>query len=283
MVIALLIVFGLSLGSFVNALVWRLHEQAELSRRKKRTKQQAEYLHDLSISRGRSMCPHCHHELAAKDLVPVLSWLSLRGKCRYCQKPISWQYPLVELLMAVIFVFTYLYWPLTLSGQNWVQFAAFLVLLVGFMALSVYDILWFLLPDRLIAPLTFIAVVTVLFVSFTSHDGLATFANAAGGATVIAILFYALFWFSKGQWIGGGDVKLAPMLGLLAGNPIKALLVVFFASLIGLLVAVPLMIRGKANRSSHIPFGPCLMAATLLVVLFGGDIVHAYEAVFTLN
>ncbi len=102
-------VLGVIFGSFVNALVWRLHEReelraqlTELSSRKrfsvKRLNALSSRLQALSVWRGRSMCPHCDHELAAKDLVPVLSWLSLRGRCRYCGKPISRQYPAVELL-----------------------------------------------------------------------------------------------------------------------------------------------------------------------------------------
>src|SRR5665213_2769212 len=96
MIIALLALLGLVFGSFVNALVWRLHEQEVLlEKRKKPSKKQLE---KLSILNGRSMCPHCKHELAIKDLVPLFSWIALKGKCRYCGKPISWQYPVVELL-----------------------------------------------------------------------------------------------------------------------------------------------------------------------------------------
>src|SRR4051812_13278636 len=100
MIIAVLIVFGLCLGSFVNALVWRVHEQEAAKKPNKK----------LSVLNGRSMCPHCEHELAAKDLIPVLSWLSLGGKCRYCHKPISKQYPLVELLTALLVVGSYIWW-----------------------------------------------------------------------------------------------------------------------------------------------------------------------------
>src|SRR4051812_7602742 len=101
MIYAILVVLGLCFGSFVNALVWRIHEQAEQGSKKKPNKS---YIDKLSIRKGRSMCPHCRHELKALDLLPVVSWLALRGKCRYCGKPISVQYPLVELLTACLFV-----------------------------------------------------------------------------------------------------------------------------------------------------------------------------------
>ena len=103
MIIAVLAVLGLVFGSFVNAFAWRLHEQESLLEKKK--KPSAKQLAKLSIVKGRSMCPECKHELAAKDLIPVFSWITLKGKCRYCGKPISWQYPAVELATALLFVF----------------------------------------------------------------------------------------------------------------------------------------------------------------------------------
>ncbi|HEX7368051.1 MAG TPA: prepilin peptidase, partial [Candidatus Saccharimonadales bacterium] len=144
MIIVVLTVLGLIFGSFVNALVWRLHEQEGKS---KKSRQQ------YSILNGHSMCPNCHHELAAKDLVPVLSWLWLRGKCRYCRKPISWQYPAVELMTGLLFVGSYLWWPLSLQGVGLFQFVVWLGFIVGFMALAVYDLRWFTLPNRIVYPL----------------------------------------------------------------------------------------------------------------------------------
>src|SRR5690242_7308270 len=111
-----LVVLGLCLGSFVNALVWRLHEQEELKIAK--PKGWRKRLRELSIMRGRSMCPHCRYQLAVVDLVPVVSWLSLRGKCRYCSKPIGWQYPVVEAGVAVLFALSYVWWPLALHGYG---------------------------------------------------------------------------------------------------------------------------------------------------------------------
>jgi len=113
MIIAVLVVFGLALGSFVNALVWRVREQTKEGSKKK---PDSKYLKKLSVSKGRSMCPNCHHELTAKDLLPVISWLGLKGKCRYCRKSISAQYPLVELATAGLFAASYLLWPEDING-----------------------------------------------------------------------------------------------------------------------------------------------------------------------
>jgi prepilin signal peptidase PulO-like enzyme (type II secretory pathway) len=140
MIIVFLCGLGLIFGSFVNALVWRLAKQegldaGEPTPKKPKAKTSAKKsvaTTDYSITTGRSMCPQCHHTLAAKDLVPVLSWLSLRGKCRYCGQPISRQYPLVELLTGLLFMVFYLGWPFSLSGLHLVQFVYGLIYIVFF-------------------------------------------------------------------------------------------------------------------------------------------------------
>jgi leader peptidase (prepilin peptidase)/N-methyltransferase len=160
MIIAALILIGLALGSFVNALMWRLHEQ-EIESVKKKTKKRTEYLKDLSITKGRSMCTHCHHQLAPKDLIPVVSWASLRGKCRYCKQPIA-DTPLAELLTPLLFVVSYYYWPVLLHGYGLISFLFWLPCIVGFVALSIYDIRWYLLPNRIVYPLFLLAIATTI-------------------------------------------------------------------------------------------------------------------------
>ena len=280
MIVVFLVVLGLILGSFLCASVWRLHEQTEITEKKKKTKADLQYLKDLSISKGRSMCGNCKHELAAKDLVPLLSWLYLRGKCRYCNKPIGWLEPSVELATALLFVFSYVLWPQTLTGQGLFDFVVWLTLLVGFVSLAVYDLKWFLLPDKIVLPLTVLAVVRVLADVFVFGGGLKQLSLSFAGGLLIAGLFYGLFAVSNGRWIGGGDVKLAFMLGLLAGSPLMALLVIFMSSVFGTLAALPLLFRGKANRNTVVPYGPFLLFATVIVVLLGDRLVRAYEAIF---
>jgi prepilin signal peptidase PulO-like enzyme (type II secretory pathway) len=261
MIIVILAVTGLILGSFVNALVWRLHE-------------------GLSVAHGRSMCPECKHTLGVPDLVPVLSWLGLRGKCRYCKKHISVQYPLVELATAGLFVASYVCWPAAFSDPQKAIFVLWLVLLTGLVALAVYDLRWFLLPNRLIYPL--MAVAAVQAAVFITHDSQPATAllNAVLAVIVGGGIFYVLFQVSKGKWIGGGDVKLGALLGLIVATPGRAILFIFFGSLLGSLVSVPLMARGSLKRTSVIPFGPFLIAGAILTVLFGGDILHWYQRVF---
>jgi len=256
MIVLLLIVLGLLFGSFINALVWRLHEKKD-------------WVSD------RSECPNCHHKLAALDLVPVLSWVFLRGKCRYCHKPIP-DSPFVEVALPALFVVSYAFWPEPLHGVGLFAFVFWLVFLVGFLALAVYDLKWFLLPNVIVFPL--IALACVQIVGELLWGGTWNqLAGSAIGALVMSGLFYAIFILSKGRWIGFGDVKLAIVLGLLVGGALPALLVLFIASLLGTIVSLPLVLVGKANRKSHLPFGPMLIAGTVIVMLFGASIIDWYS------
>ncbi len=257
MVILLLVVLGLALGSFVNAFVWRLHEKKDWVRE-------------------RSECPHCHHRLAARDLVPVVSWVRLGGKCRYCHKPIP-DSPLVELAVPALFLLSYAFWPMPLSGEGLFTFVCWLIFLVAFVALAVYDIRWFLLPDKIVFPLIALAVLQVV-AQFVFFDGAPRdLLGATLGVLMISGLFYLFFMLSRGTWIGFGDVKLGVVLGLLAGGPLPALLLLFLASVFGMLFALSLIVKGKAKRKSHIPFGPFLLAAMVVVQLFGSSILDWYR------
>lgn len=277
MIIAVLVVLGLVFGSFINALVWRLHEQDARGEGAAKKGEDS-----LSITRGHSMCSHCHHPLAPKDLVPVLSWLYLRGKCRYCRVKIQ-DNPLVEVLLPVLFVISYLAWPLALHGVGLYQFYFWLVFLVGFMALAVYDLRWFLLPNRIIYPLIGLAMLEVLGTLVFFHGGWHTLAGAAWGVAFVSGIFYVIFQVSDGQWIGGGDVKLGIVLGLLVGGPLNGLVLIFIASMLGTLVALPLLLAGKASRTSKLPFGPYLLLATAVVTLYGTSLVDWYNRLFGLN
>ena len=257
MIVVLLGGLGLIFGSFVNALVWRLHTKRDW------------------VSE-RSQCPHCHHVLAPKDLIPVFSWLMLKGKCRYCAKKIE-DSPIVELATGILFVGSYLCWPTALEGVGLYQFVFWLIFLVAFMALIVYDIRWFLLPNNIVYPITVLALVEVLSLPLLFHYGWQEVGAALLAAVVLSGTFYILFQLSKGEWIGGGDVKLAIALGLLAGNPLNSMLLLFFASLLGIICALPQLLKGKQKALKvRIPFGPFLIAGLIIVQLFGSSITAWY-------
>jgi len=274
MIILILIVLGLCLGSFVNALVWRVHKQFNI--KKKADKEQ------YSIVRGRSMCPHCKHELSARDLIPVISWLSLGGKCRYCHKPIE-DSPLVEVITAGLFVVSYIYWPNGFTSQGTTLFILWLGFLTGFMALAVYDLKWYLLPNRLVYPLAGLAILQLALVLVFFHGGSHALLAAAYGVLIGGGIFWVLFQISNGKWIGGGDVKLGALLGLIVGGPANSLLLLFLASLLGTIVALPLLLTGKMKRTSRLPFGPFLIAAAIIVYLFGASLIAWYDRIFLLS
>lgn len=271
--VVLLSVLGLAAGSFVNALVWRLRPAPK--GRKPGAADNSPG--DLSIWRGRSVCPDCGHKLAWRDLVPVISWLSLRGKCRYCQKPISRQYPAVELLTATLFGLSYAFWPLALDERGVFLLIFWLILLTGLIALAVYDLRWMLLPDKIIMPLLALTAAVVLVDAAILQRSLAPVGAALLGLLLCGGLFYVLFQVSGGRWIGGGDVKLGFLLGLAVGGPINALMLVFIASLLGSLVGGALLATGRLKPAGRVPFGPFLVAAAVVVTLFGPAIYDWYK------
>lgn len=266
MAILVLIVLGLCFGSFVNALIWRLHEQRKTTSLAKRK--------ELSIVHGRSMCPNCKHTLAVKDLMPLLSWIELRGKCRYCHKKFD-DTPVAELLVAALFVLSYMFWPFTWSALSTSLFVVWLMMVVAFTALLLYDIRWQLLPNRIVYPLQALALPAAL-ISWQLAPQSYGLLQVAGSLAVSAGLFWALYTVSKGRWIGYGDVRLAVAIGLVLGRIDLALLMLFTSSALGTAVAVPLLLTGKATRKSQLPFGPFLIGATVLVYLFGTNVIDWY-------
>ena len=126
---------GAAMGSFAGAMAWRLHTKRNM------------------VS-DRSECEHCHHKLGPLDLMPILSWLMLRGRCRYCKKSIGWLPFMAEVSVAAAFILSFLYWPLGFA--NWQGIAlciVWLAYLVAFAVLIVYDARWMLLPDVIVLPL----------------------------------------------------------------------------------------------------------------------------------
>ncbi len=281
MIITILVLLGLVFGSFVNALVYRVHEQSKQRKGRGAKAASGKKQVNLSVIKGRSVCVHCRHELAWYDLIPVLSWLTLRGRCRYCHKSISWQYPAVEVLTAVLFVLSYVFWPemdaAALDARIVVNFAVWLVMLVGFVALIVYDLRWMLLPNRIMYPLIVLAGLLALYNIAAALDSLVALRDTGLAVLVAGGLFWAVFTVSQGKWIGGGDVKLGLLAGLLLADPFKAFLMLLLASLGGTLVILPGLLLGRLSRSSRIPFGPFLIMAIIVAMLFGSRIIDWYK------
>jgi prepilin signal peptidase PulO-like enzyme (type II secretory pathway) len=259
-----LALLGLAFGSFADAIAWRLHTKR-------------------NFTTDRSECEHCHHKLGPLDLIPVLSWLFLQGKCRYCKKPISPLAPFTEATMAILFALSYMYWPLGFSSwQGDVLFGLWLVYLVVLGILFVYDVRWQLLPDKLVYPLVALSFVDAAIQISLHGGGVAAYAaQVVLGAVAMAGVYGVLYVVSQGRWVGFGDVKLAIFIGAVLGWE-KTLLVLMLANIIGLLVVAPGLITGKLTPKSHVPFGPFMIIAFVIAGLFGDTIIHWYLHAFVL-
>jgi leader peptidase (prepilin peptidase)/N-methyltransferase len=260
---AILFTFGLCFGSFVNALVWRVHEKKD-------------------FVKARSQCVHCGHILAAADLVPVFSWLILKGKCSYCGKSISRQYPTVELIGGLMFALSYAFWPVSLNDPgHLVQFIGWLATSIGLLALALYDFKWMLLPNKILYPVLLVAVTTQLVYLIGYSDNKSSFLlNWAFSLLISSGLYFALFIISSGRWIGFGDVRLGLITGTVLHKPALSFLMIFTASLLGLIVIVPSIFAGKKELTSKLPYGPFLILATFICLLFGDRLIDFYTTSF---
>jgi leader peptidase (prepilin peptidase)/N-methyltransferase len=258
MVELLILILGLVFGSFVNALVWRL---------KKKKNWVSE----------RSICTHCGHTLSPLDLVPILSYLFLRGRCRYCHKKIE-DSPYIELGLGLTFLISYIFWPYSFDALGVFRFVVWLTALVSLAAMFVYDLRWTILPDKLTRYLLFLATVQLVVLlaagDLSISDAPAILASVFIGGGV----FHLIYEFSKGRYIGGGDVKLGYAYGLLLLDPLMSWVVLALASLIGSIIAVVLIISKKKSLGSKLPFGPMLITGLFITVLFGQKIWSALNA-----
>jgi len=252
--------FGLAVGSFLNAVIYRL-EAGD------------------SALRGRSYCPRCKHVLSWQDLVPVLSFVMLRGKCRYCKGQISPQYPLVEICTAGIFLLSFKFQVSSLNQASSAEILNILYLWIissFLIVLFVYDLKHYILPDKILFP----AIGVVLgyrvseFLKFENWDLFGIW-SLVFGALGAASFFLAIFLISRGKAMGFGDVKLALFMGLFLGWP-NILVALFVAFMLGGAVGGVLILLRKKHMKSEIPFGPFLIAGTFAALFWGQWIIHWY-------
>jgi len=242
---ALIFLFGLIMGSFLNAVIYRL-DSGE------------------SIVKSRSHCPKCGHVLAWYELVPIFSFVIQGGKCRECKSNISWQYPLVELATAILFVLVLyhnlpLLYTLTISSL--------------LMVIFVYDLKHYIIPDKIIYPAI---LVSGIFVWQHATYNIQYTIYAAIGASVF---FAAMFFASRGKWMGFGDVKLAFFMGLFLGWP-NILVGLFAAFMLGGIIGMGLIVCGKKTMKSQVPFGPFLVTGTFIAMFLGNKIMEWYFSLF---
>lgn len=277
-IVSALTLFGLVLGSFAGAQVWRLRaRQLEEDKRAGQQVSAKEYARLKGVLRpfgdDRSMCLHCHHALRWYDLIPLISWLLLRGKCRYCRAHIGLLEPLVELGMAATFAASYVWWPFALDAPlEWIRFALWLLACVAMGILFVYDAKWSLLPFVVNITLIVIGVAFFAISLYLTPFGLNEWLSFAGAVALLAGLYYV---FSIPGWVGLGDSILGLGLAVLLMSWDRAFLALFIANLVGCLALIPLAISRKLSRGAHIPFGPFLILGTLISFLWGTQLIAA--------
>lgn len=290
--IVALVLVGLAMGSFAGAQVWRIRARQLIEDKKAGYKVQAAELKRLKpliapLRQDRSRCLACGHTLHAIDLVPLLSWLSTRGRCRYCRERIGTMEPAIEIGMAAAFVISFVVWPYALdSSLAVVLFGVWLASLVAGGVLFVYDAKWSLLPDKVNYIYIGLAVVFAAGQLWLAGPTTGALVSLGGSVAILCGLYAALYAYSRARygeertWVGFGDVKLGLGLGLFALSWPVAFIALFLANFIGTLLVLPGLIRGNLDRRSHIPFGPLLLVGTGIAVLFGTQIIDGYIAVF---
>lgn len=235
---------GLALGSFCNAWAWRL-------------------VHGESIVRGRSHCAVCGHPLAPRDLVPLLSWLSLRGKCRYCGAAISRRYPAVELVSGAYYVTIVLRYGLSVDALRLLALGSLLL------TASLVDLDTMELPDGLLLAAALTALLRL-------PDGWKSALLGAAAVSVPLLLLVLLADRLLGrETMGGGDLKLVAALGLHFG-PLQTLFLLILACVLGLSLGAAM----KKARDDPFPFGPALALAGWLTALWGGPAAAWYLSFF---
>ncbi len=241
--------FGLAVGSFLNVCIYRIP------------------LPDVSIhSPRRSFCPECNETIKVHDNIPVLSYLLLWGKCRHCKARISVLYPLVELATGALFLFMFHHFGLTL------EFLLALAFIAVLLPISVIDARYYIIPNVIIATGLILGVVIVCVISYQRADIwylLIRFMGAVAGGMALWLIAVIGGAILRKKAMGGGDIKLMALIGLFLGAWPQLVMVIGFSALSGAIVGSALIISGRKNRESPIPYGPFLASAAVVVLLWG--------------
>ena len=251
-----LFAFGIAIGSFLNVLIDRLPL-------------------GIDVVKGRSHCDYCHHPLSWFELIPIVSWIVQQGRSRCCHKKLSIQYPLIELLVGVGFVYIYQWF-----GTNGVSssFFAAILLFCASVGIFVADLKTEYIPEVFIYA-GFISVTILLFPFIvpcieSSQTSCALLINIYIIPASIGAGFFFLLWLlSKGKAMGDGDIYIAAIIGMALGYPL--LIIAYYAAfLTGAIAGVILILVRKKRMKSHIPFGPFLILGLGIAFIYGPQIVH---------
>lgn len=241
--------FGLIIGSFLNVVILRLNT-------------------GRSIVKGRSSCARCNKKLSWYELIPVFSFLGLRGKCSSCKDRISFQYPVVELLTAITFVILYTKLVLVhgLGLVSVISFIGSLTIASMMIVILFYDIKHKIIPDKVVIPFIFLSIFSVFWHYLTSDNFPIVTALLSG--PILSAPFFFIWLISKGKGMGFGDVKLALGMGWLLGLA-PSLALFFFSFWIGAIVGLLLIASSTSTMKSEIPFAPFMIISLFIVSVFG--------------
>jgi prepilin signal peptidase PulO-like enzyme (type II secretory pathway) len=257
--------FGLTIGSFLNCLIYRLPRETSRAP-----------LYKGGKMSGRSYCPKCKKQISWYDNIPVLSFALLKGRCRHCGKKISWQYPIVELAAGLLFLMAFNF---QFSISNFQTISNFQFSIINFIELFkvwflvsvmivifVIDLRWYLILDIVTLPSAAIVFLLNLILGFSWQ-------NLLISGIIGSSFFLIQFIVSKGRWIGGGDIRLGLLMGFALGWP-NVLIAIFLAYFIGSFVGIGLILAKKKDWNSKVPLGIFLSVSTIVVLFYGGKILE---------
>ena len=237
---------GASIGSFLGVLIDRLPKEKSIT--------------------GRSRCDFCHHHLAWNDLIPIISFLSLNGRCRYCRKKLSFFYPLIEVLTAVMFVSI-----ITIPGST----IAWLGIVSSLIVIFFTDFKYQIIPDSIQLSL----LVFAHLLKITQGITFATLLPCYLAALIVTLPILVLYLATRSRGMGFGDVKLAFTMGFLLGVK-GGLLAIYFGFILGAVVGLVLILLKKKGIKSKIAFGPFLVAGTLTIIYWQKEIFAFVKKIY---
>lgn len=275
-----LFIFGAMMGSFIVASVWRLRAEQLLEQKNSSDPDYQVLIEKNHLAKGKasqdhSRCLHCSYRLRFYDLIPILSWLSLAGKCRKCRKPIGVLEFLSELCLGLTFGLSYLFWPFGYSLEALILLGIWLMFLSLASLLFIYDLKWMELPSSLLYVLIILA---LLFASFR-HLFVSDFSGEIFGAYAVSIAILAgIYWLmstlSRERLVGAGDAYIGLALALVLFDWRLSALALFLANLIGTVLALPSLLKKERTLSARLPLGPLLFLGALISFFFGQNILQ---------
>ncbi len=263
----LVFIFGTAVGSFLNVVILRLPAGARLT--------------------GRSHCASCGHVLGFLDLFPILSFIFLRGKCRYCPSRISSRYIIIEAAVGILFALAFLFIsPYDAAGV--LTLVKFLLLISVCVVTFVVDLEHYVILENLVLSAAVAGLLINLSLDLAGGQKIfsisSLFVAGLAGAVLGALPIYILWYASKfklgetGRWMGFGDVELMVFLGAVTGFPMVGI-VLFIGVLMGGAVSVFLLLSGKKNLKSQVPFGTFLVPAAIVTMFYGERLLSWYLAI----